>query len=169
MLMTTSSGANMVNSTRAAPAIPSSPTRNLRIACRIAVLFEIGVCLDIIVQFTSVTTQPIGFCPPRKVVQPVLLSVEFPCSLIVLTIICRHMEPPVIWIPFPVNETIRQVDRSTYTLTWWGWPVSVKDSTEGHGADRPLLRNRLLVPMVGAVRVTWSRLLSMAIMCYVAG
>src|SRR5436309_11902042 len=49
MLMITSIGANNVNSTKAAPAIPSSPTMNLRMACRIAVVLEIGVCRDIVV------------------------------------------------------------------------------------------------------------------------
>src|SRR6516165_1313600 len=49
MLMIASIGANMVNSTRAAPAIPSFSIMNLRMACRIAVLLEIGVCGDIVV------------------------------------------------------------------------------------------------------------------------
>ena len=49
MLMITSIGANRVNSTKAAPAIPSSLTMNLRMACHIAVLLEIEVCGDIVV------------------------------------------------------------------------------------------------------------------------
>src|SRR6266446_4371608 len=100
MLAITSIGASMVNSTKAAPAIPSSPTMNLRIACRNAVLFELGVFLDIIVHCTSVTILPIGFCPPLKAEQPELVKFESPYKLIVLTINCRQkLLPPVTGFP----------------------------------------------------------------------
>ena len=49
----TSSGAKSVNSTKAAPDIPSSPVMNMRIGCNIAdlVLFEIKLFLDIYCSF----------------------------------------------------------------------------------------------------------------------